>query len=141
MPTKYNDEYDNYKGGNTDQYYKRNHRKDQRRRNNAYIKKSQQFEEHIFDGNSIYHDISNKKVNKVSKDNNDYYDNIYKYPNRCGCCWKPGTRWYRRHHRDLVRKGKNKDKSHYKSMINRPSHMSSFCHRQIIKEGLSIHLS
>jgi len=141
MTTNYNDEYDIYKSGNTDKFNKCKHRKDLRRRNNAYIKKEKQFEKHISDGNRIYHDTSNKKVDKVSKDNNDYYDNIYRYPNRCGCCWKPGTRWYRRHHRDLTRKGKNKDKSHYKSMINRPSHTSKFYQREMIKDGLNIHLS
>ncbi len=138
MSTTCYDEYNIYKNGNTDKFKRSRHPKEISKRINANQKKKQQFEKHISDRNSIYHETSNTKVDKISKSYNEYHDNIYYYPGICGCCWKNGTKWYRRHHNDLMRKGKNKDKIIRKQG---PSYMSNFCQRELIKDGLKIYLS
>ena len=127
MSHTYNDGYNIYKGGNAEKFNKSYHSKDLRKKNNAYKKRHGDPEKDV--------ETSYKYTDRMPSNYDERNDNIYFYPNMCGCCWKNGTKWYTRHHNDIMRKGKNKDKLQRKY---KPSYLSTFCKRQMIKEGLNM---
>ena len=134
MQRAFYEEHNNNKYYNTKKFIKSLHIKDKRRQHNANIKKSD-IDTYISVGD---YGVSNKEVDRDSHMYEDRFDNYFHYPKECNCCWKNGTKWYRRHHRNLMQKGKNK--SRHKRRFT-PSYTSNFDKNQIIYEGLKFYLS
>lgn len=125
--------YDGHKYYNTEKFNKSLNVKDKRRRYHATIKKSY-INTFVAVGD---YEVSNRDVDRYSHIYNDRFYNYFHYPKECNCCWKNGTKWYRRHHRDLMQKGQNK--SIHKRRF-KPSYISDFDKNQMIKEELTVYL-
>lgn len=133
MPTVFYDGYNYNKHFKREKFNKSLHIKDKRRRHDATIKKS---DINTFVAVGDY-GVSNKDVDRDSRMYKDRFYNYFHYPKECNCCWKNGTKWYRRHHRDLMQKGKNK--SRHKRRF-RPSYLSHFDKNQMIKDEFKFYL-
>ena len=79
-------------------------------------------------------DESNKTIDLDPKEfDTPRFDNMYRYPGMCGCCWKK-SKWYSRHHKTLNKKGSNKDNKKWRNNGNNSNPSNYYLRNHISQE-------